>query len=234
MEISDETIKKENLDKIIKNNMIFSYENNIAFRTQLTNAFNAHYLQNSRFHLMWLFLHSFSFAYPEEPSEEYKLETANFIANVIPQNLGIGCGGCQNDYKKYIEKRNIFRIVSSKLELSTFFVDLHNYINNNKFEKKYITTPDANKFIFGANKKAPTDPIGAVEKEKTSGPIFFNYEDVKIIYDQTDNISLLEAKFNINMFNLIDNKSLSSFYDSFNKINFKTADVQYNISFSFT
>ena len=79
---------------------------------------------------MWLFFHSFSFAYPEIPSEEYKIETANFISNIIPKNLG-GCGGCQNDYKIYIEKLNVFRIVSSKQELSTFFVDLHNYINNN-------------------------------------------------------------------------------------------------------
>jgi hypothetical protein len=194
-------IQKVNLDKIIKNQMISSYENNAAFRNQIINTFNSHYIQNIKYHIMWLFFHSFSFAYPESPSEEYKIETANFISNIIPKNLG-GCGGCQNDYKTYIEKLNIFRIVSSKQELSTFFVDLHNYINNNKFEKKYITAPEANKFIFVANKKAPTDPIGDViadEKEKISGPIFFNYEDVKITYDQTDHISLLEAKFNINM-----------------------------------
>jgi hypothetical protein len=219
MEISD-GIKKEILDVTIKNHMIFSYDNNISFKIQLINALNTHYLQNSRFHLMWLFFHSFSFAYPEEPSEEYKIETANFIANVIPQNLGTGCTGCQNDYKKYIARRNIFRIVSSKQELSTFFVDLHNYINNIKFEKKYYMAPDANKFIF--------------EQEKIPGPVFFNYEDVKSIYEQTNYVSLLEEKFNINIFNLIDNQSLSSFYDEFNKINFKTADVQYNISFSFT
>jgi len=44
----------------------------------------------------------------------------------------------------------------------------------------------------------------------------------------------LEAKFNINIFNLIDNKSLSLFYDNFNKIDFKMPDVQYNIFFNFT
>jgi hypothetical protein len=64
-----------NLDEIIKNQMISSYENNSTFRSQLTNLFNTHYLQNSKFHLMWLFFHLFSFAYPEEPSEEYKMET---------------------------------------------------------------------------------------------------------------------------------------------------------------
>jgi hypothetical protein len=221
MEISDET-KKVILDETIKNHMIFSYDNNVLFKVYLTNVLNTHYLQNSRFHLMWLFFHSFSFAYPEEPSEEYKMETANFIANVIPQNLASGCGGCQNDYRKYIARRNIFRIVSSKQELSTFFVDLHNYINNIKFEKKISIAPDANKFIFEK------------DKEKIPGPVFFNYEDVKSIYEQTNYVSLLEEKFNINIFNLIDNQSLSLFYDDFNKINFKIADVQYNVSLSFT
>ena len=36
----------DNLDEIIKNQMISSYENNSAFRTQLTNVFNTHYIQN--------------------------------------------------------------------------------------------------------------------------------------------------------------------------------------------
>ena len=212
----------DSLDEIIKNHMIFSYESNLSFKTQLTNLFITHNIQNSKFHLMWLFFHSFSFAYPEKPSEEYKMETANFIVNVIPQNLG-GCGGCQNDYKKYIAKLNIFRIVSSKQELSTFFVDLHNHINNIKFEKKYYTLNEENKIIILTN-----------GKEKISAPVFFNYEDVKSNYEQRDYITLLEAKFNINMFNLIDNNSLSLFYDDFNKIDFKIADTKYNVSFSFT
>lgn len=103
------------LDEIIKNHMIFSYENNIEFRGKLINLLNVHHLTNRKFHLMWLFFHSFSFAYPENPSEECKMETANFILNIIPKNLG-GCGGCQNDYKTYIERLNVFRIVSSKQE----------------------------------------------------------------------------------------------------------------------
>jgi Erv1 / Alr family len=210
----------EILDEIIKNQMISSYENNILFRTQLVNVFNSHYVQNTKFHLMWLYFHSFSFTYPENPCEEYKIETANFISNIIPKNLG-GCGGCQNDYKKYIDKRNIFRIVSSKLELSTFFVDLHNYINNNKFDQQNQNV--TNNFNILIN-----------EKDKISAPVFFSYEDVKSKYEQTDYISLLEAKFGINIFKLIENKSLATFYDDFNKIDFKIADTKYNISFRFT
>ena len=206
----------DNLDEIIKNQMIFSYENNLTFRNQLVNIFNNHYLQNIKYHLMWMFFHSFSFAYPDIPSEEYKIETAHFITNVIPKNLG-GCGGCQNDYKRYIDNLNIFRIVSSKLELSTFFVDLHNYINNKKFDQPNRIVK--NNFNILIN-----------DIPKIEFPIFLNYEDVKSKYEQTDYISLLETKFGINVFKLIDNKSLATFYELFNKLNFDSNIFNINIT----
>ena len=196
----------DNLDEIIKNQMIYSYENNAAFRNQLVNTFNSHYTQNIKYHLMWLFFHSFSFAYPEEPTDEYKMETANFISNIIPKNLG-GCGGCQNDYKTYIEKLNVFRIVSSKQELSTFFVDLHNYINNKKFENN-------KKLAISSQFKITTN------KSINNQVIFCDYETIKIKYNITDYISLLEEKYAINMFKLIESKSLATFYELFNKIKF--------------
>jgi copper chaperone CopZ len=205
----------DNLDEIIKNQMIFSYENNLTFRNQLVTIFNNHYLQNIKYHLMWLFFHSFSFAYPDIPSDEYKIETAHFISNVIPKNLG-GCGGCQNDYKTYIEKLNVFRIVSSKLELSTFFVNLHNYINNKKFDQQNrIVTNNFNILMNNI--------------PKLESSILFTYEDVKNKYGQTNFITLLESKFNINIFTLIENKSLATFYDTFNKISFDKINTPYNI-----
>jgi hypothetical protein len=210
----------DNLDKIIKKQMISSYENNAAFRNQIINTFNTHYTQNIKYHIMWLFFHSFSFAYPESPSEEYKIETANFISNVIPKNLG-GCGGCQNDYKIYIEKLNVFRIVSSKQELSTFFVDLHNYINNKKFDQQNRNV--TNNFNILIN-----------ENEKLVSPINCNYEDVKNKYEQIDYITLLESKFDINIFKLIENKSLAMFYDIFNKQKFDLYDNNFNIGISIT
>jgi hypothetical protein len=196
----------DNLDEIMKNQMIFSFENNLLFRNQLSNVFNAYHLQNSKFHLMWLFFHSFSFAYPDIPSDEYKMETVHFITNIIPKNLG-GCGGCQNDYKIYIEKLNIFRIISSKQDISTFFVDLHNYINNKKFEQN-------NKTAISSQFKITTN------KSINNQVIFCDYETVKTKYEQIDYISLLETKYNINMFKLIESKSLATFYELFNKIKF--------------
>jgi hypothetical protein len=118
-----------------------------------------------------------------------------------------GCGGCQNDYKIYIEKLNVFRIVSSKLELSTFFVDLHNYINKKKIDQQTVNVKSNFNILINEN-------------EKLVAPINCNYEDVKNKYEQTNFITLLESKFNINLFTLIENKSLATFYEFFNKINF--------------
>ena len=210
----------DNLDEIIKNLMISSYENNVFFRNQILNTINGHYIQNIKYHHMWLFFHSFSFAYPEIPSEEYKIETSNFISNIIPKNLG-GCGGCQNDYKIYIEKLNIFRIVSSKQELSTFFVDLHNYINNKKFDQQNRNITNNFNILINNN-------------DKLVSPINFTYEDAKNKYEQIDYITLLETKFSINIFKLIENKSLATFYDIFNKLKFDLYDNKFNIDISIT
>ena len=97
--------------------------------------------------------------------------------------------------------------MSSKLELSTFFVDLHNYINNNKFQQPNRNV--VNNFNILINENA-----------KLASPIKCSYEDIKNKYEQTDYISLLESKFGINIFKLIENKSLATFYDIFNKIKF--------------
>jgi hypothetical protein len=206
----------DGLDEIIKNQVISSYENNLAFRVQLLNTFHNHYAQNVKYHMMWLFFHSFSFAYPDNPSDECKIETANFIANVIPKNLS-GCGSCQTDYKTYIEKLNIFRIVSSSLELSSFFVDLHNYINGKKFELN--------------NRRATSSQFDITLNNaiKTDACVFYDYQTVKRKYEQMDYISLLETKYNVNMFKLIESKSLASFYEAFNQIKFDATAFKIDI-----
>lgn len=206
------------LDKIIKNQMISSLQNNITFKHQLTNVFNGYYTQNIKYHILWLFFHSFSFAYPDSPSDEYKIETANLLMNIIPKNLTT-CGSCQNDYKTFIEKLNIYRVVSSKYELSKFFVDLHNYINNNKFQlttqhMQYMNA--SSQFIFNLNSISNNEAT------------FIDYSTVKNKYDEIDYVYLLETKFNINMFTLIEEKNLSSFYDLFNKIKFDS--ISFNVA----
>jgi Erv1 / Alr family len=206
----------DNLDSIIRNQMINSFEENISVKIQLNNSFANYYSQNIKYHIMWLFFHSFSFAYPDTPSEEYKIETANFISNIIPKNI-TSCGSCQNDYKKYLENINVYRVISSKDELSTFFVELHNHITSKKFEinNRFFL----NKFNLTINNSNSIDK-----------PTQYTIDIVKNKYENTDYITLLEEKFNINIFKLIDNKSLSSFFDLFNKINFENLVDKFNIA----
>lgn len=212
-----------NLDEIIKKQIITSYENNISFKNNLFNSFNNYYNINIKYHVLWLFFHSFSFAYPDNPSEEYKIETANFLANIIPKNLTSSCGSCQNDYKMYIDKLNIYRIISSKQELSRFFVELHNFINKKKFEQysKINLNNNYNNYNIIIN-----------STQQISVPIFCEYDDIKLKYEQTDFIVLLEQKYNINMFKLIENKSLSTFFDLLNKNNFEENANIFNIFIS--
>jgi len=203
----------DNLDEILKNQMIMCFEQNNLIKTNITTILNNYYLQNTKYHIMWLFFHSFSFAYPDEPSEEYKIETANFIGNIIPKNI-TGCGSCQNDYRKYIENLNIYRIVSSKQELSTFFYQLHNHINEiknknlNSFQQKFNITINNKNTYINVN---PT------------------FEEIKQKYNDVNYTILLEEKYKINIFKLIEDKSLSSFYTLFNKINIEDTLNVFNI-----
>jgi hypothetical protein len=207
----------DKLNEIIKNQMISSFETNVALRFQYKSLFRIYYVQNIKYHIMWLFFHSFSFAYPEFPSEEYKIETANFLANIIPKNL-TGCGSCQNDYKIFIEKLNIYRVISSKQELSSFFVDLHNFINAKKFEQNSKVNINNNYDIL------------INSKQQNTSPILCEYNDVKYKYEQTDYIFLLEEKYNINMFKLIESKNLSEFFNLLNNFNFQEDTNTFNIT----
>jgi len=209
------------LEEIIKNNLINSYSQNIQFTSNLKNVFKTYYSQNAKYHILWLFLHSFSFAYPLEPSEEYKIETANFINNVIPKNLG-GCGSCQNDYKTFIENINIYRVVSSRNTISTFFVDLHNHITSKKIEQN-------NRYVVDNKHNITINDV-----TKSIVPTVYSYDHVKEIYTDTDYISLLEDKYSINMFTLIETKMLASFYTEFNKINIQTNGINFDINIQIT
>jgi len=209
------------LEEIIKNNLINSYSQNIQFTSNLKNVFKTYYSQNAKYHILWLFLHSFSFAYPLEPSEEYKIETANFINNVIPKNLG-GCGSCQNDYKTFIENINIYRVVSSRNTISTFFVDLHNHITSKKIEQN-------NRYVVDNKHNITINDV-----TKSIVPTVYSYDHVKEIYTDTDYISLLEDKYSINMFTLIETQMLASFYTKFNKINLETNGINFDINIQIT
>jgi hypothetical protein len=206
------------INSILKESISTTSKQNITIYNNLVNLLNNHFSQNLKYHLLWLFFHSFSFAYPENPSDDYKMEIADFIVNVVPFNLG-GCGGCQNDFKLYIKTVNIFRVVSSRTELSNFFYNFHNHINAKKHE-------------FYKN-KTHTFKLPDFDLEKAINVL--TYEDVKHKYEETDYITLLEEKYDINMFKLIENKTLSTtFYQKINQIDFNTVTSDITISINMT
>lgn len=200
-----------NLEDVLTDQMILSIKNNYFIRNQLVKTINAHISQNAKYHLLWLFLHSFSFEYPINPSDEFKLETVNFIANVIPENIS-NCSSCQNHYKKYIRQFNIYRVVSSRDELSHFFFDMHNNISNEK--SKLYEIKNDNKFLL-------------TDFEYNN----YTYEQIQQYYKDNNFIYQLENKYNINIFKLIEMKKLHTFFDLFNSIKFNVEDYKFSIKF---
>lgn len=80
----------------------------------------------------WLFLHTVTFNYPTNPSEEDKKNYKEFfdsLKNVIP------CPICSEHYKENI-KNNPIKL-NSKDELIEWLFDIHNSVNKFKGEKVY-------------------------------------------------------------------------------------------------
>ena len=72
----------------------------------------------------WLFLHSVTFQYPENPTEVEKLNYNHFftsLQHVLP------CPTCRKHYKENLEKLPI--ALNSKKELIEWLIDIHNEVN---------------------------------------------------------------------------------------------------------
>lgn len=72
----------------------------------------------------WKLLHSVSFTFPDNPSEEQKENYLSFIhalSKVLP------CPECQKDMQEYLRENTVD--VSSRSKFSTWCVDFHNHVN---------------------------------------------------------------------------------------------------------
>ena len=78
----------------------------------------------------WMFLHSITLEYPENPTSEDKQNILNFInslGNVLP------CEKCKNNFKKHLDKIPLNeKVLSSKQGLVKWLIDIHNCVNNIK------------------------------------------------------------------------------------------------------
>ena len=74
----------------------------------------------------WIFLHTVTFNYPEDPTEDDKRNYYNFfmnIKNVLP------CKKCQAHYKENLEKYDLSNNLYNRDDLVKWLIDIHNEVN---------------------------------------------------------------------------------------------------------
>ena len=78
----------------------------------------------------WMFLHSITLEYPEEPTEQDKQDMIIFIkavGNVLP------CKKCRDNFKTHVQKYPLDNAaLSSRKNLVKWLIDIHNCVNGIK------------------------------------------------------------------------------------------------------
>lgn len=72
----------------------------------------------------WLYLHTVTLTYPDNPSYQDKLKYINFFNNII-----LPCEECEKDFKLLLKKHPIEHNVSSKNKLIHWLIKIHNIVN---------------------------------------------------------------------------------------------------------
>jgi len=80
----------------------------------------------------WLFLHSVSFQYPENPTDQDKNNYKIFFESL--QNI-LPCPNCREHYQKNL-KENPMNL-ESRESLIKWVIDLHNAVNKKNSKKEY-------------------------------------------------------------------------------------------------
>tara|TARA_B100001123_G_C15337334_1_gene1033342 strand:+ start:5479 stop:5886 length:408 start_codon:yes stop_codon:yes gene_type:complete len=82
----------------------------------------------------WIFLHSITFNYPENPNYDEKQIYQNFFENL---KFVLPCPNCQKHYAENIRKHPIR--LDTRKELIEWLIDIHNEVNiiNNKKTYSY-------------------------------------------------------------------------------------------------
>ena len=84
---------------------------------------------------IWNFLHISALYYPEKPNKKIQQECKNFINSL---SVMLPCPKCKIHYNNFINKQNVVdNACLNKLNLMSFFVELHNEINHRNGKPKY-------------------------------------------------------------------------------------------------
>ena len=174
---------------LIDDDLIQLSNNNNSFYKQNVKQFIlGMFLKTKIQHTAWHIFHSFSILYPDEPTEEEKVMTKNFI-NKIATNLGIICSSCSGNKDTFIANYDIDLAVGSKTNLIQFFCDYHKYVNTTLRPQKHFSYE----------------------------PDIYTTEFIIDRYTKNDYISFIDETYNINLFSLFQQKSMDNFFILFHK-----------------
>ena len=174
---------------LIDEDLINCAENDFLLKYQIKSITLNKFLQKKIHHLLWHIFHSFSVMYPENPTEEEKLRTKNFI-NKITTHLSIICSSCGRNKDTFIQNYNIDLAVSSKTNIIQFFCDYHKEVNI-KYRPPIVTT----------NAKYDAD--------------LFTTDFIIERYTKNDYISLIETTYNLNLYKNFQLNSMDTFFQLF-------------------
>ena len=82
----------------------------------------------------WLFLHSITLNYPENPTENDKMYHKNFFLNL--QNV-LPCPNCAKHYSLNLTKFPIEPALENKELFVKWLIDIHNEVNKKNFKRIY-------------------------------------------------------------------------------------------------
>ena len=194
---------------LIDIDLINCANNNFLLKYQIKNITLNKFLQKKIHHLLWHIFHSFSVMYPDEPTEEERTRTKNFI-NKITTHLSIICSSCSQNKDTFIENYDIDLAVSSKTNIIQFFCAYHKEINI-KYRPPIVTT----------NAKYEAD--------------LFTIDFIIERYTKDDYISLIETTYNLNLYKQFQLNSMDTFFQLFQscaKEIYREAD-KYDFQFKF-
>jgi hypothetical protein len=99
----------------------------------------------------WKFLHFVTFGYPENPSNQDKLNYKNFfysLGNVIP------CPTCAQHYKQHLNMYPLTdNILSNKKNVINWLIDVHNEVNKSLNKRTYTYEEGINLILSNFNKR---------------------------------------------------------------------------------
>ena len=91
----------------------------------------------------WTFLHTITYNYPENPTDEDKRNYLNFfdsLKHVLP------CNKCKGHYKENLKKYDLNNSLNSRQDLVKWLIDLHNDVNRDNGKSVWSYSDVYNKY----------------------------------------------------------------------------------------